>query len=116
MDIEYFHRHCLKKKGVEESFPFGGNILVFKVFGKMFALTDLDNFTSIHLKCLPERAVELREQYAGILPGYHLNKKHWNTMLMDGTIPDHVIIECIDNSYDLVVAGLPSGIRAKLKG
>ena len=80
----------------------------------MFALTDITLFTSVNLKCDPERAVELREQYPAVQPGYHMNKKHWNTVLMDGTLGDKVIVELVDNSYDLVVAGLPRKVRETL--
>ncbi len=74
--------------------------------GKMFALTGINHFTSINIKCDPEKAVELREQYASVQPGYHMSKKHWNTVLIDGSIPDKILREWIDESYDLVVAGL----------
>ena len=80
----------------------------------MFALTDITLFTSVNLKCDPERAVELREQYPAVQPGYHMNKKHWNTVLMDGTLGDKVIIELVDHSFDLVVAGLPRKVRETL--
>lgn len=80
----------------------------------MFALTDITLFTSVNLKCDPERAVELREQYPAVQPGYHMNKKHWNTVLMDGTLGDKVIVELVDHSYDLVVAGLPRKVRETL--
>ena len=98
MDIESFREHCIVKKGVTEEFPFDNQTLVFKVMGKVFALADVDLFTSVNLKCDPERAVELRERYDGIQPGYHMNKKHWNTVLMDGTIPDVHTKELIDHS------------------
>nr|WKN36787.1 MmcQ/YjbR family DNA-binding protein [Tunicatimonas sp. TK19036] len=114
MDIESFRAYCIQKPGVTEEFPFGSETLVFKVMGKMFALTDITLFTSVNLKCDPERAVELREQYPAVQPGYHMNKKHWNTVLMDGTLGDKVIVELVDNSYDLVVAGLPRKVRETL--
>jgi predicted DNA-binding protein (MmcQ/YjbR family) len=103
VNLEAFRDHCLKKKGVSEEFPFGVNTLVFKVNGKMFALTDMENFGSINLKCLPEDAVQLRERYAAVQPGYHMNKKHWNTVIMDGSVPDKLVKEWIDQSYNLVV-------------
>jgi len=106
MDIETYRIHCLSKKGVTEEFPFDENTLVFKVMGKMFALTDVDEFISINLKCDPEYAVELRDTYDSVLPGYHMSKKHWNTVLMDDSIPDKVLLEWINNSYDLVVSSL----------
>ena len=114
MDIESFREHCIVKKGVTEEFPFDNQTLVFKVMGKVFALTDVDLFTSVNLKCDPERAVELRERYDGIQPGYHMNKKHWNTVLMDGTIPDVLTKELIDHSYELVVKGLPKKLKEEL--
>ena len=114
MDIESFREFCMAKKGVTEEFPFDNQTLVFKVMGKLFALTDVDLFTSVNLKCDPERAVELREKYEGIIPGYHMSKKHWNTVLMDGTIPDTLTKELIDHSYELVVNGLPKKLKEGL--
>lgn len=114
MDIEAYRRYCLAKPGVTEEFPFDNETLVFKVMGKMFALADVTLFTSINLKCDPERAVELREQYPAVEPGYHMSKKHWNTVLMDGTIGDRLLTEWIDHSYDLVVAGLPKKSKEAL--
>ncbi len=116
MDIETFREYCLTKNGVTEEFPFGEQTLVFKVMGKMFALTDVDLFVSINLKCDPEQAMELRETYPAIKPGYHMNKKHWNTMEMDDTLSDAFILQLVDHSYDLVVAKLPKSVRAELKG
>ncbi len=107
MNIESFREYCLSKKEVTEGTPFGPDVLVLKVGGKMFALTGIDRFVSINLKCDPERAVELREQYTGILPGYHMNKQHWNTVMMDGSVPQKLVIELIDDSYDLVLKSLP---------
>ena len=97
-----------------EEFPFDANTLVFKVMGKMFALTDVDNFESINLKCDPERAIQLRDEYEAVQPGYHMNKKHWNTVLMDGRVGDRLIKEWIDHSYELVVQSLPRKIRLSL--
>ncbi len=111
MNIEVYRDYCLQKPGVTEEFPFDENTLVFKVRGKMFALTDVDQFISINLKCDPQRAIELREQYPGIQPGYHMNKKHWNTIETDGSVGDKLLFELIDHSYDLVVAGLPRNLR-----
>lgn len=115
MNIEDFRDYCLAKKGVAESFPFDGNTLVFKVMDKMFALTDVDAFESINLKCDPEKAVQLRETYDAVQSGYHMNKKHWNTIVMDGTISNEMICEWIDESYDLVVKGLTKKQRAELE-
>lgn len=84
--------------------------------GRMFALTDLEQFESINLKCDPERAMQLREEFPAVLPGYHINKKHWNTVLMDGSIPDRTIRSWIDDSYDLVVASLSKPLRHELTG
>ncbi|MEQ8476796.1 MmcQ/YjbR family DNA-binding protein [Fulvivirga sp.] len=114
MDIEFYREYCIKKPGVTESFPFDNNILVFKVMNKMFALCDVDLFTSVNLKCDPERSVQLREQYEGIIPGYHMNKTHWNTIQMDGTIPDKLFLELIDHSYELIVNSLPKKSKEEL--
>jgi predicted DNA-binding protein (MmcQ/YjbR family) len=114
VDTELFRRHCISKKGVTEEFPFGENILVYKVMGKMFALADLEDFTSINLKVDPEIGIELRERYTSVQEAYHMNKKHWITVLVDGKIPDRLIRQWIDNSYDLVKAGLSKSIRMKL--
>lgn len=114
MNIEIYRNHCLSKKGVTEEFPFDESALVFKVAGKMFSITNVDNFVSFNVKCDPEIAIELRESYAAVLPGYHMNKKHWNTVLVDGTVPDSTLIRWIDHSYDLVVDKLPKKLKAEL--
>ena len=114
MDIESYRNICVGMKGVTEGFPFDKNTLVHKVMGKMFALTDLDLFTSINLKCEPEKAVELREEFPEIKPGFHMNKRHWNTVSVLGNLPDHFLCELIDHSYAQVVAGLPAKIRFEL--
>ncbi len=114
MDIETFRNYCLSKKGVTESFPFDQNTLVFKVMDKMFAISDVDNFESINLKCDPEMAVDLRERYTDVLPGWHMNKKHWNTIVMSGSVGDNLLDEWIDLSYDLVVVGLSGKIKKEL--
>jgi predicted DNA-binding protein (MmcQ/YjbR family) len=111
MNIEELREYCLSKKGAEESFPFGEDTLVFKVGGKMFALTNLDGDLTINLKCEPDKAEELRAEYPSVLPGYHMSKKHWNTILIDGTIKDSFIKEWIDDSYNLIVDSLPEKIR-----
>ncbi|MCG8306118.1 MAG: MmcQ/YjbR family DNA-binding protein [Cytophagales bacterium] len=115
MNIESFRTYCLSKKGVTEEFPFDDVTLVFKVMGKMFALADVDLFKSINLKCDPERAVELRDEYPAINAGYHMNKRHWNTIEMDGTLSDVFVKELIDHSYDLVVAKLSKAQKARLE-
>ncbi len=115
MNIEQFRNYCLSKTGTTEETPFGPTTLVFKVVGKLYALTGLETFASINLKCDPERAMELREKYDGVVPGYHMNKKHWNTVIMDGSISDELILEWIDHSYDLVVQGLSKQQRGELE-
>ena len=115
MNIERFRQLCLVKPGTTEETPFGPDTLVFKVMGKVFALTDLNTFESVNLKCDPERAVELREYNEGITPGYHMNKKHWNTVLTDGSVKDALLRELLDHSYALVVASLPKKVQAKLE-
>ena len=107
MDLPDVIAHILSKPGAEETLPFGPDTLVYKVGGKMFALTSPDDFpASVNLKCDPDRALELRDQYPAITPGYHMNKRHWNTLILDGSVPGKLIKELIDHSYDLVVAGL----------
>ncbi|MCU0394470.1 MAG: MmcQ/YjbR family DNA-binding protein [Chitinophagaceae bacterium] len=114
MDLEQLRTYCLSLPAVTESFPFDESTLVFKVAGKIFLLTDVDDFESMNLKCDPERAIELRERYAAVLPGYHMNKKHWNTVVMDGSIPHKLLLEWVRHSYDLVVASLPKKVREQL--
>ena len=114
MNLEAFRSHCLKKKGVTEEMPFGPDTLVYKVMGKMFALTGSPDFVSVNLKADPEIAVELREKYEAVLPGYHMNKKHWNTILIDGSVPDKLILQWLEDSYQLVRAGLTKKEKAAL--
>ena len=103
MDAEEFREYCLAKPRVTEAMPFGEDTLVFKVAGKIFALLSLDAVPPrANLKCDPDRALELRDRYEQVLPGYHMNKKHWNTVTLDGEIPARTIAEMIDYSYDLV--------------
>lgn len=115
MNIEDFRQYCIVKKGVTEELPFGPDALVFKVMGKMFALCALERRPpQVNLKCDPERAVELREQYDGdIIPGYHMSKVHWNTLLLEKLSPK-LINELLDHSYDLVVSGLTKKLRSEL--
>jgi len=95
--------HCLSKPGAEETTPFGPDTLVYKVGGKIFALTSPDDFPPrVNLKCDPERAIELRDRYESILPGYHMNKRHWNTVILDGSVPSALVRELVDHSYQLV--------------
>lgn len=116
MDIEAFRDYCLTKKGVTESFPFDEHTLVFKVRGKIWALCALNRLpTQINLKCNPERAIELREVYEGlIIPGYHSNKIHWNTLMIEDAIPPKLIVDLIDYSYNLVVLKLTKKLQAEL--
>jgi len=111
MNIEDFREYCIAKPVVTEEFPFDEVTLVFKVANKMFALTSLDKEFSINLKCDPEYAIELREQYPAVQPGYHMNKKHWNTVYVDGSIRDELLCEWIDQSYDLIVRSLTKKVR-----
>lgn len=115
MNIETFRNVCLALPGVTEEFPFDQNTLVFKVMGKMFAATDVQVFKSINLKVEPEQGAVLREQYASVLPGYHMNKKHWITVLMDGSIADKEVKRWIETSYQLVVAQLPKAKQQQLR-
>jgi len=115
MNIEEFRNYCLNKKGVSEDLPFDETTLVYKVMGKMFALTDTEDEFKIALKCDPEKAVELREYYPGlVLPAYHMNKKHWINVMMNGKIPDSLITRWIDESYGLVVKKLPKAKQKEL--
>jgi len=114
MHIEAFYNYCLSLPGTSEDFPFGEETLVFKVMGKMFALTNIETFESINLKCDPVKALELRAAHQEVNPGYHMNKKHWNTITMSGDLADEFIMELIKHSYDLVVAKLPKKDREKL--
>ena len=115
MNIESFQAYCLTKKGVTEELPFGPETIAYKVAGKVFALTTLDRTPfSINLKCDPEKATQLREEHDCVIPGYHMNKKHWNTVIIDGSIKDAVLREWIDHSYDLVVQSLPGKVREQL--
>ncbi|AFL81107.1 hypothetical protein Aeqsu_1623 [Aequorivita sublithincola DSM 14238] len=115
MNIEQFREYCIAKKGVTESFPFDDKALVFKVMDKMFALAGLDsNPATANLKCDPERAIELREEYDGsIIAGYHMSKKHWNTIEIENVSPK-LLTELIDHSYDLVVKGLTKKLQTEL--
>jgi len=116
MNIEKLRDYCLSKKSAAEDFPFDESTLVFKIKGKMFCLIDINNPDSINLKCDPEKAVELREEYDEIIPGFHMNKKHWNTVDLRGTLRDSFIIKMIDDSYELVVKTLPKKMRLELGG
>ncbi len=115
MDLAEFREYCLGKTGASESTPFGEDTLVFKVGGKMFALASLDAVpASANLKCDPDRALELRDRYDEVRAGYHMNKKHWNTVEIEGRIPARELREMIDDSYVLVVRSLPASARKQL--
>jgi predicted DNA-binding protein (MmcQ/YjbR family) len=115
MNIESFRQYCISKKGTTEDLPFDENTLAFRVMGKIFALTDIDAFESVNLKCDPARALELRNQYQGIVPGYHMNKQHWNTVMIDSDVSDQLLCQLVDHSYDLIVNGLPRKLKAELE-
>ena len=115
MNVEEYRDYCLSKDFVTESFPFDSSTLVFKVGGKMFALSGIDPFVSVNLKCDPERAVEFRETYNGIKPGWHMNKKHWNTVAIDSDVPYQLLQELIDHSYELVFQSLTKKLRHELQ-
>jgi len=114
MDLEQFREYCLTKPGATEDIPFGPDVLVFKVSGKMFALAALDEVpTTVNLKCDPDLALDLRDRYEQVTPGYHMNKKHWNTVEIEVGIPDVELRKMIDHSYELVIKTLPKS-KAKL--
>lgn len=115
LHIEKIRLHCINKKGVTEEFPFDNDTLVFKVMGKMFCLTSISEPNSINVKCDPEHAIELREKYDGVQPGYHMSKKHWNTIDLHSGIPDKLILQWIDDSYNLVVSSLPAKTQKELQ-
>ena len=116
MDLESFREYCLKKPGATEGTPFGETVLVFKVSGKMFALAALDEVRArVNLKCDPDLALELRDRYEQVRPGYHMNKKHWNTVEIDSGIPEAELRKMIDHSYELVVQSLPKAQRTSLQ-
>lgn len=114
LSIEEIRTYCLNKPGVTEGFPFDSDTLVFNVAEKLFLLTNLENATTINLKCEPERAIQLRELYPEIIPGYHMNKKHWNTVSIQGSLTNTMLFELIDHSYTQVVSKLPKSIRGGL--
>ena len=115
MNAESFREYCLSKPAATEGTPFGPDNIVFKVEGKMFALLALDEVPlAVNLKCDPDLALEWRDRYEQVQPGYHMNKKHWNTVVLDGVIPEKEVRKMIDDSYDLVVQSLPKAKREKL--
>jgi predicted DNA-binding protein (MmcQ/YjbR family) len=118
MNIQAFYEYCLSKKGVTEHFPFDEDTLVFKVGGKMFALSSLSQWekgeASVNLKCDPEKALELRAEYQAIQPGFHMSKVHWNTVAVDGDVPARLFRELIDHSYELVFKSLTKKLQAEV--
>jgi predicted DNA-binding protein (MmcQ/YjbR family) len=116
MDAAALRRWCLAQAGAIEDFPFGPEHSVFKVGGKMFALSTLDRTPlEVSVKCEPELAIQLRESYDAIRPGYHLNKRHWNTITLDGSLSDQLARDLIEDSYDLVASALPKRTREQLR-
>ena len=114
MNVESFRDYCLSKPAATEGTPFGPEDIVFKVEGKMFALLALNEVPpAVNLKCDPDLALELRDRYEQVQPGYHMNKKHWNTVVLDGVIAEREVTKMIDHSYDLVVQSLPKAKRQK---
>ncbi|WP_291784034.1 MmcQ/YjbR family DNA-binding protein [Cecembia sp.] len=114
MDLIYFRDYCLAKPGTSEDTPFDENTLCFRVGKKIFAITDILDFESVNLKCDPEYAIELREKFPGIQPGYHMNKKHWNTVSANGSVPDSLILKLTDHSYELIFSSLPKKVKEEL--
>lgn len=115
MDIEQLRAYCLSFAACEETTPFGPDVLVYKVAGKIFCLFNIENFTGINVKCDPEKATVLREQYEGVEPGYHMNKKHWNTLRVDKNLRIPFIEEQIAKSYQLVLQSLPKKVLSEIE-
>ena len=115
MNIVFLREYCLSKKAVTEDFPFGEDTLIFRVINKIFLLVSLGSTPlQFNAKCEPGKAIELREAYDAVQPGYHMNKKHWNTVIIDGSISTALIKEIIDDSYNLIVQSLPKKLREEL--
>ncbi|MBT6235554.1 MAG: MmcQ/YjbR family DNA-binding protein [Bacteroidetes bacterium] len=114
MDLEFLREYCLKKPHTTEETPFGLDPLVFKVHGKMFALCSIENFVSISLKCDPDKAEELRATYTAVNAGYHMNKKHWNTVTVNQDVDDSLLLTMVDDSFALVVKSLPKKLQATI--
>jgi predicted DNA-binding protein (MmcQ/YjbR family) len=115
VNIEALREYCISKAGVLESFPFGDDTLVFKIGNKIFLLASLANSSSFNVKCDPEKAILWRENYPEIIPGYHMNKKHWNTVYYNGSLLDALVYEMIDHSYELVYNSLPKIMQNQIK-
>ena len=113
MNLEVIREYCINKKAVTESLPFDDETLVFKVAGKMFALLSLSGDWGLNLKCNPEKAIELREKYSDIVPGYHMNKVHWNTLNLNGLLPEKMVFDLIDHSYQLIVDSLSKKLKTE---
>jgi predicted DNA-binding protein (MmcQ/YjbR family) len=114
MNIEDLRNYCMAKKGVTEHFPFDDKVLAFKVLNKIFVLANIENFDRFNAKCNPERALELREMYQAVEPGYHMSKIHWNSVFVNRDLPPKLAFELIDHSYDLIVESLPKKLRQTL--
>jgi len=114
MNIELLLDHCMAKKGVEETFPFDEDTLVFKVMGKIFALISLSNPNQVNLKCNPEKAIDYRANFMAVFPAFHMNKSHWNTVQFNEDVSDSLILEMVNDSYHLVVAKLPKKLKSEL--
>lgn len=114
MNIEDFRNYCLSFKGATEDLPFDETTLVFKVMGKMFALVDIDDYDFVNLKCKPVDCEKLRDEYEGISPGYHMNKKHWVSVKTNGSVNDTLMKELVASSYNLIVASLTKKLKAEL--
>jgi predicted DNA-binding protein (MmcQ/YjbR family) len=115
MNIEELRNYCLQKPGTVEEYPFGPDTMVFKAGGKLFLLAGLTEGDRFNAKCDPERAIELRERYEEVQPGYHMNKKHWNTVKMNGSLTGKQLRELIDHSYDLILNSLPAKTRKEIQ-
>jgi predicted DNA-binding protein (MmcQ/YjbR family) len=114
MDIEFLREYCLSKSGTSEGTPFGPDVLVIKVMGKMFCLFSIANFVSVNLKCDPDKAIQLREEYTAVEPGFHMNKTHWNTVRLFLDIDNAKLLSLVDHSYELVVRSLTKKLQAEL--
>ena len=114
MNLELIREYCLSKKGVTEEYPFDEVSPVYKVMGKIFLIASIEHPPSINIKAAPEDIVDMRERYESVIPGYHMNKTHWNTVYLDGTVPSKLILEWIDNSYTLIAAKLKKADKDKL--
>nr|MBC7612318.1 MmcQ/YjbR family DNA-binding protein [Pseudopedobacter sp.] len=114
MNIESLREYCLSKSGATEGLPFGEDTLVFKVNDKIFILTSLEKSISFNAKCDPDKAIELREKFSEIIPGFHMNKKHWNTVYYNGSLSGKLLEEIIDHSYDLVFKSLPKIVQKQI--